>query len=134
MLKINQNTKKIFNFSLNLFILTLTFFLTISSEVYAANNNWIEITKTPNGIQYLDKDSVSKKDKGVIEITTKYLKIDANTSNEIDENIYIMRINCLTNKFKDISVNGTINLSAKWKAPGGDKLINDVILYNCKNV
>ncbi len=44
-----------------------------------------------------------------------------------------MRINCLTNKFKDISVNGKKNLTSKWEDPNGDKLILDVISYGCKN-
>tara|TARA_Y100001968_G_scaffold246727_1_gene231007 strand:+ start:631 stop:747 length:117 start_codon:yes stop_codon:yes gene_type:complete len=38
-----------------------------------------------------------------------------------------MRINCVTNKFKDISVNGKKNISSKREAPKVDKIINDVI-------
>ena len=45
-----------------------------------------------------------------------------------------MEINCITNKYKDISVNGNNNLITKWEAPNGDKLINDVITESCKNV
>ncbi len=45
-----------------------------------------------------------------------------------------MRINCLTYKFKDISVNGKKNLTAKWEGPNGDKILDDVILDSCKNV
>ena len=134
MLKTNQKTKKILDSILNLFLLTFIFLFTRTNVAYSANNNWVEISKTQEGIQYLDKDSMNNKDKEVIEITTKYLKIDPNTSNKIEENIYIMKINCLTTKYKDISVNGNINLSAKWEEPGGDKLINDVISYSCKNV
>ena len=33
-------------------------------------------------------------EKGIIELTTKYIKIDSSTSKEIEENIYIMKINC----------------------------------------
>ena len=40
----------------------------------------------------------------------------------------------MTNKFKDISVNGKNNLSAKWEDPNGDKLLDDVILDSCENV
>ena len=45
-----------------------------------------------------------------------------------------MQINCITNKFKDISINGKKNLNAKWEAPNRDKLINDVISDSCENV
>ena len=57
--------------------------------------------------------------------------IPASLSNE---NIYVMKINCLTNKFKDVSVNGKKKLTAKWEAPNGDKLLDDVISDGCENV
>ena len=44
-----------------------------------------------------------------------------------------MKINFLTNKFKNISVNGKKNLTAKWEVPNGDKLLDDVISYSCEN-
>ena len=75
----------------------------------------------------MDKDSLINKDNGLIEITTKYLKKDAKDPENIQQYIYTMKINCLTNKYKDVSVNGKINSSAKWEAPNGDKLINNVI-------
>ena len=112
-------------------VIIIIVFINKTNRVYGANNNWVEISKTPTGIQYID--SVNKKNKGVIEISTKYLRINANTS-EIEEKIYSMRIDCLTNQFKDVSVNGKKNLEAKWEDPNEDKLINDVISYSCKNV
>ena len=126
--------KNIFNYLLK--ILALFFFLIFNriNIVYGANINWHEVSKTPAGVQYLDRDSIEIKGKGIIELTTKYLKIDSNTSKEIEENIYTMEINCLTNKFKDISVNGKKNLSAKWEDPNGDKLLDDVISDSCENV
>ena len=45
-----------------------------------------------------------------------------------------MKINCLTNEFKDISVNGKKNLTAKWQVSNGDKLLDDVISDSCENV
>ena len=101
---------------------------------YGANINWIEVSKTPAGIQYSDINSINIKGKRIIELTTKYLKIDSNNSKGLEENIYTMEINCLTNKFKDISVNGKKNLTAKWEDPNGDKLLDDVISDSCENV
>ena len=45
-----------------------------------------------------------------------------------------MRINCLTRKFKDVSVNGKKNLTAKWLDTNGDKLLDEVISDSCENV
>ena len=134
MLKINQKIKNKFNFLLNILVLILLIFFNSTNIVYGANTNWVEVSRTPAGIQYLDRDSIDIKEKGIIELTTKYIKIAPSTSKEIEENIYIMKINCMTNKFKDISVNGKKNLSAKWEDPNGDKLLDDVISDSCENV
>ena len=115
-------------------VIILIIFYNKTNIAFGANKNWVEVSRTPVGIQYLDRESVKKREKGVIEISTKYIKIDVNTSMNIEENIYTMKINCLTNKFKDISVNGEDFLKAKWEDPNGDKLINDVISDSCNNV
>ena len=132
--KTNQKIKNNFNYMLNILVLILIILFNRTNIVYAANNNWVEVSKTTAGIQYLDIDSIDIKGKGIIELTTKYLKIDSKTSKRIEENIYIMKVNCLTNKFKDISVNGKKNLTAKWEDPNGDKLLDDVITDSCENV
>ena len=132
--KINQKIKNKLDYLLNILLLILIILFNKTNMVYAENTNWIEVSKTSVGIQYLDRDSIDIRGKGIIELTTKYLKIDSNTSQKIEENIYTMEINCLTNKFKDISVNGKKNLTAKWEDPNGDKLLDDVITDSCENV
>jgi len=134
MLKINQKIKNKFDLLLNILVLILLIFFNSTNIVYGANTNWVEVSQTPTGAQYLDRDSINIEEKGIIELTTKYIKIAPSTSKEIEENIYIMKINCITNKFKDISVNGKKNLSAKWEDPNGDKLLDDVISDSCENV
>ena len=133
MFKINQKTNKILKtFFYSLAIIVIIF--NRSNIVFSAVNDWVEISRTSEGIQYLDRNSLNNKGKNIIEIITKYSKIKANTSEKIEDNIYIMRINCISNEFKDISVNGKNNLSAKWEASNKDKLIDDVISESCKNV
>ena len=132
--KINQKIKNKPDSLLNILLLILIILFNKTNMVHAANINWIEVSKTPVGIQYLNRDSIDIKGKGIIELNTKYIKIDSNTSKKIEENIYTMEINCLTNKFKDISVNGKKNLTAKWENSNGDKLLDDVITDSCENV
>ena len=134
MLKTNQKIKNIFDYIFNILFLIVIILFNRTTIVYGANFNWAEVSKTTAGVQYIDRDSIDIKEKGIIELTTKYLKLDTNTSTEADENIYVMKINCLTNKFKDISVNGKKNLTAKWEDPNGDKLLDDVISDSCENV
>ena len=137
MLKIIQNIKNKYTDLLNISVITvviLTILFNRTNIANGANINWVEVSKTPAGIQYLDRNSIDTEEKGIIEVTTKYIKINSSTSKKIEEHIYIMKINCMTNKFKDISVNGKKNLSAKWEDPNGDKLLDDVISDSCKNV
>ena len=134
MLNINQKIKNKFDLLLNILVLILLIFFNSTNIVYGANTNWVEVSRTPTGVQYLDRDSIDIEEKGIIELTTKYIKIAPSSSKEIEENIYIMKINCMNNKFKDISVNGKKNLSAKWEDPNGDKLLDDVISNSCENV
>ena len=134
MLKINQNIKNKFDYFLKILVLIFLILFNRTNIVYGANSNWVEVSKTAAGVQYLEEDSLIIKGKGIIEITTKYSKIDPESLKKIEENIYAMKINCLTNEFKDISVNGKKNLTAKWQVSNGDKLLDDVILDSCKNV
>ena len=137
MLKINKNTRNYYYYLLNLLVilvLILVILFNRTNKVYGGNISWIEVSNAPAGIQYLDRESIDIKGEGIIELKTKYLKTDTNTLRGIDENIYIMQVNCITNKFKDISINGKKNLTAKWQDPNGDKLIDDVISDGCKNV
>ena len=134
MRKIKAKNKNKLNTLFNLFAIILIICSININRAYAVNNNWIQVSKTNEGIQYWDIGSLINKSNGLIEIKTKYLKKDAENQEIIEENIYTMEINCINNKYKDISVNGKINLSAKWEAPNGDKLINDLISESCQNV
>ena len=126
--------KNKFNYLLKKLVIKLKILFNSASIVYGENINWVEVSKTSEWIKYLDADSVDTKGKKIIELKTKYLKISTNNSNQIEENIYSMRINCLTSKFKDISVNGKKILNAKWEDPNGYKLFNDLIFDSYKNV
>ena len=134
MRRIKAKNKNKPNTFFKLFAIILIIFSININRAYAVNNNWIQVSKTNEGIQYWDIGSLINKSNGLIEIKTKYIKKDSENQEIIEENIYTMEINCINNKYKDISVNGKINLSAKWEAPNGDKLINDLISESCQNV
>ena len=134
MYKINLNYKKTLEFIFSSLAIMLIIFSIKINIAYGINNNWTEVSKSIEGTQYLDSDSLISKGNGVVEVTSKYLKGSSRNSGLSEEYIYRMEINCLTNKYKDISVNGNDNLSAKWEDTNEDKLINDVITESCKNV
>ena len=122
------------NFIINSIFIIFLFicFLYPNSSAYAITNNWVEVAKTNEGRQFWDKDSLLNKDKGIIQITTKYIQLDPNTSKIIDEDLYVMMIDCIGNKYKDISTNGRKNKRSEWEHSNGDILINEVISDGCK--
>ena len=132
--KMNLSYKKTLEFIFSSLAIMLIIFSIKINIVYGINSNWTEVSKSREGTQYLDSDSLINKGNGVVEVTSKYLKGSSRNSGLSEEYIYRMEINCLTNKYKDISVNGNDNLSAKWEDTNEDKLINDVITESCKNV
>ena len=134
MFRIKLMTIKLINLILQLLVSLVLIVLSSQVELaYGLNTNWVELQKTAAGSQYWDRNSLTNQNNGVIEITTKYLELDPNTSKELNENTYVMRINCQTIKYKDISINGKEIQRAKWEGPNGDKLINEVISDSCKN-
>ena len=134
MLKVNPKKRTLSNYIFNFLVLISIFGFMKANIAYANIYNWIEVSKTQEGIQYIERNSLINKTKGETEIITKYSRINPSKMKIIEENIYTMKINCLNNQYKDVSVNGKDNLNAKWKAPNGDKLIIDVISTSCKNV
>ena len=132
--KTNQKIKRKFDQLLNLLVIIFIILFNRVNIVYGANINWIQVSTMSEGIQYIDKESTNKKGRVIIELSTKYLEIHTNDSNGVEENINKKKINCSTNKFKDISVNGKKNLTAKWEDKKGYKLLDDVILDSYKNV
>ena len=104
-----------------------------SNKAIGLESNWLEVKQTIDGRQFWDRNSLIKKEEGVIEISTKYLRLNSNNSEVLEENIYLMAIDCINKKYKDISINGKRNSKSNWDISKGDTLINEVISDSCKN-
>ncbi len=70
--KTKLKNKKISDSFFNLLAIVLIIFSINTNMAYGSNNNWVEISRTIDGSQYWDRDSLINKEKGVIEISTKY--------------------------------------------------------------
>jgi len=63
MLKKNQKIKNKFDFLLNILVLILLILFHRTNIVYGANTNWVEVSRTTAGVQYLDRDSINIEEK-----------------------------------------------------------------------
>tara|TARA_Y100001978_G_C23445921_1_gene315332 strand:+ start:94 stop:489 length:396 start_codon:yes stop_codon:yes gene_type:complete len=119
----------------NLFSLVLIFsifLVNFLSSVYAIENvNWILLKENLDGKQWLDKGSLKRYKNNEISVLTKYFQNPAESEDKGITSLYVMRINCNNNQFKDTSINGIPNINAKWKTANNDELIDIVIKKSC---
>ena len=112
-------------------LLTSLFIFIFSFKVNAANNvDWVLLKENSDGKEWLDKGSLKIINTNEISILTKYEKPD-DKKNKVETNLYVMRINCETNEYKDTSINGIYNFNSKWQTSDGDELIDLVIERSC---
>ena len=111
-----------------LFIITLT--LTVN-RVSAINQEWIEVARTNNGMQFIDILSIHETAPMEISVYSRYLPGLTKSSERPKEIFYVMNINCRTSEYRDLSVNGVKNTDLRWLEMNNDKLIQATINTSC---
>ena len=118
---------------ISLLVLSIVIFFTFSFSSYAANDvEWLLLKKNDDGEQWIDKGSVKKYSNNEISVLTRYFEAPKEKDSQGKKLLYVMRINCETQKFKDTSINGIPNLNAKWTSSNNDELIDIVINKSCE--
>ena len=64
-------------------------------------------------------------------INSLYIKTASNYAESNNEIAYSMQIDCKNNLFKDISINGLPQSTAKWQSSNGYLLIKETIRIVC---
>jgi len=87
-----------FYFSLSLLLIILNF----ASYSYAIGNvDWVLLKENNDGKEWLDKGSIKELPNGEISVLTKFFKNPTNSDDDGELSLYVMRINCDENKFKE---------------------------------
>ena len=115
-------------FSLALLICILNF-TDYSNAI--GNVDWVLLKENNDGKEWLDKGSIKQLPNGEITVLTKFFKNPADSNDEGELSLYVMRINCDENKFKDVSINGIPQFNPKWQTSNNDELIDVVIEKSC---
>ena len=123
--------KIIFNFfSLCIFFLILI--LNNSEFAYGVGNvDWVLLKENNDGKEWIDMGSIKEINAGELTVLTKFLKNQKESSDKEQLSLYVMRINCNDNTFKDISINGIPQFGSKWQTSKNDELIEVVIEKSC---
>ena len=96
--------------------------------------DWLLLKENSDGKEWVDLGSIKKFKSNEISVLTKYSQNPNKENVKGETNLYVMRINCDSREFKDISVNGIPSFKAKWKTSNNDELIDIVIDRSCTEI
>ena len=127
--------KKILKFILSvIIIISFNLFNTIQNALAIGEVDWLLLKENNDGKEWIDLGSIRKIKNNQISVLTKYFQNPNKEKVKGETNLYVMRINCESKEYKDISVNGIPNFTAKWKTSNNDELIDVVIDKSCNEI
>ena len=103
-----------------------------SGFAYGVGNvDWVLLKENNDGKEWIDMGSIKEINPGEITVLTKFLKNPKESSDKKQLSLYVMKINCYDQTFKDTSINGIPQFSSKWQTSNDDELIEVVIKKSC---
>ena len=127
--------KKILKFSILLFAIISFNLVNLVQEASATGQvDWLLLKENNDGKEWVDLGSIKKIKNNEISVLTKYFQNPNKEKVKGETNLYVMRINCETMEYKDISVNGIPSFKAQWKTSNDDELIDVVIDKSCNEI
>ncbi len=98
------------------------------------NVDWFLLKENESGKEWLDLGSIKVLKNNQLTVLTRYYENPSKEKDKGESFLYVMKINCLNNEFKDISINGIPQFNSKWKPSNDDELIDNVITRSCAEV
>ena len=122
--------KFIFKF-FSLFFSFLILILNNSDFAFGIGNvDWVLLKENNDGKEWIDIGSIKEINVDEVTVLTKFLRNPKEGDKE-QLSLYVMRINCNDNTFKDTSINGIPQFGSKWQSSNDDELIEVVIEKSC---
>tara|TARA_B100000900_G_scaffold245008_1_gene208342 strand:- start:158 stop:550 length:393 start_codon:yes stop_codon:yes gene_type:complete len=127
--------KKFLKFSILLItIVFLNLFNLIQKASAIGEVDWLLLKENDDGKEWIDLGSIKKINNNEISVLTKYFQNPSKVKVKGETNLYVMRINCDSREYKDISINGIPSFNAKWETSNDDELIEIVIDKSCSEI
>ena len=117
-------------------IIIISFYLfnPIQEALAIGEVDWLLLKENNDGKEWVDLGSIRKIKDNEINVLTKYFQNPNKEKVKGETNLYVMRINCETREYKDISVNGIPSFKARWTTSNDDELIDVVIDKSCSEI
>jgi len=98
------------------------------------NVDWFLLKENNDGKEWIDIGSIKNLGNNELTVLTKYFENPSETKSKGETNLYVMRINCTSREYKDISINGILSFNPKWKSSNNDELIDVVMDKSCSEL
>ena len=102
------------------------------APVLAGPVEWIEVPATDAGQQWWDRGSVRIDRDGYRTVLSRFTPAATDDKPNPSGQLYVMAIECGSQRFRDLQVNGLPKLQADWEIASEDALISSVMEQVCQ--
>ena len=112
-------------------IFFLIFFSSFSFKIFADEIEWLEVSKTNNELLSINPNSIKYNNKGFLSVIAKHSEIDPYDQTVINDDPFLMAIDCENRLFSKFPVNADFKKVKSWENPINNKLIKKTIIVSC---
>jgi len=113
-------------------LLLLMLLLTPQPAAWAGPVEWIEVPATSEGQQWWDKGSLRLNRRGELTVLSRFTPAATDDTPNPSGQLYVMAVDCGSQRFRDLQVNGLPKLQPQWEIAADDALISSVMEQVCQ--
>ena len=102
-----------------------------SFKIFAEDIEWLEVSKTDNELLSINPNSIKYSNKGFLSVLAKHSEIDTDDQTIINEDPFLMAIDCENRLFNKFPANADLKQVKNWETPINNKLIKKTIINSC---
>ena len=106
-------------------------FFSNSSTIVAEDIEWVEVSRVNNELLSINPNSIKYNNKGYLSVISEYSEIDPDDQTVINDDPFLMAIDCENRLFSNLPVNADLNQVKNWENPVNNKLIKKTIINSC---
>ena len=111
--------------------LALILLMAGAPSAWAGPVEWIEVPATSEGQQWWDKGSLRLNRRGELTVLSRFTPAATDEEAKPSGQLYVMAIECGSQRFRDLQVNGLPKLQPQWEIAADDALISSVMDQVC---
>jgi len=114
-----------------IFCISFLIFFSSSFKVFADEIEWLEVSKTNNELLFINPNTIKYNNKGFLSVIAKYSEIDPDNQTVINNEPFLMAIDCENRLFSKFPANADLKQVKNWENPISNKLIKNTIINSC---